>query len=141
MSDPILSELDLATFRDLNEGSLPHRARVLVPTLVKSQGGVTSLVYPDASSVPAVACRAQRATANVIAQFNAQQYAPQPLSLVAFALNDVSEEQLAAKTRLVVDGETAGLAWTKTLDVVGVEPHRSFHSQRRALCVPSVASA
>jgi hypothetical protein len=136
--NPILNDADLSSLRDLNEASLPHLARVLVPTLVKSEGAVTSLVYPSAASVPAVPCRAQRATADVIAQLNAQQYAPQPLSVVAFALADVSEEQLIAKTRLIVSGETAGQAWTKTLDVVGVEPARSYQSQRRALCVPSV---
>jgi hypothetical protein len=141
MGDPILSEQDLADFRELNEGSLPHRARVLVPTRVRQQGGVFVDVYPDASSVPAVSCRVQRATSEVIAQFNAQQYASQPLSVVAFALDDVTEEQLQPKTRLVIDAESAGSTWTKTLDVVGVEPARSFQSQRRAFCVPSVLAA
>lgn len=136
MSSPILSDADLASFRELHESSLPHRARVLVPTMVRSPGGVMVETYPDATTVPPIDCRLQRATSDVIARMQAEQLEAKPLSVCAFALDDVSQEELTLKTRIIVDGETNGAPWTVQLSVIGVEPHRSYQSQRRVLCVP-----
>jgi hypothetical protein len=141
MSEPILSSSDLADLRQLSDASLPHLARVLTPVLTRGPGGVTSYVYPDVASVPAVSCRVQQATADTLARLNAQQFEQQPISVVAFAVDDVSEQQLTIRTKLVIDGETHGSTWTKQLDVIGVEPTRSYQTQRRALCVPSAVTA
>lgn len=135
-ASPILSAADLATMRELHEDSLPHAGRILVPTLVRQPGGVTIETYPNVDDVARVACRLQRATADVIARMSAEQLQARPLSIVAFAVDDVDESALPLKAHVVVDGETNDSAWTVTLEVIGVEPHRSYQSQRRALCVP-----
>jgi hypothetical protein len=137
MSDPVLGALELAELRQLSNASMPNAARVLVPTLVRQPGGITRETYPDPASVPAIPCRVSRASQQTIATMRLDSLQQRPISVVAFNVDDVDEESLTPTTRLVVSGETNGMPWTAHLDVLGVEPHHAYQTQRRALCAPT----
>lgn len=133
MSDPVLGALEVGELRALSDASMPHVARILVPTTVKQPGGIVVVTYPDPSTVPAIPCRLARTSADVIETMRADKTSTSPLA----TLNLPVDTLVPSPARIQCDGVTIdGTAWTVLLDVIGVIPHHAYEIVQKVLCVP-----
>ncbi len=115
----------LATLRRINERNLPSQAVVLAPTITDGPGGTSTTAWNPAGNPWPCRLSAISGSGEEIAL--AEQLRAVPAFVVVFAAG----APVDTAQRLKVFGETLGVPWSRTLDVVGVAAPKSVESMRK----------
>ena len=125
MTAPLVDPGTLAEMRALSDANLPYLATIQSQVDTVTEGGTHTLTW---STVSVVNCRLSVPNADEIIE------AEQPTGRTQWLVCFKAGTQITAKQRVIVEGEdSAGNAFTKTLEVLGVNAPLVFEVYRRVV--------
>lgn len=123
----------LATLRRINKHNLESTAVVLAEASTAGPGGTSTGAWNTVGDL--LPCRLTSLSGKGEEIAIAEQLRAVPDFLVVFEAGAAID---TAK-RITVTGETRGVPWSKTLDVVGVAAPLTFESARKVYCTAGIA--